>query len=220
VEDYQLNSGSKTRNRFISPNEYDKVDALSPTAATTKLNVASTFPLGQPTQSQSFPLRQPSQSQSQAQEEPTGLPQSSIINIADSDDDSKEDEESECEQEIGNNDKDVDISVWTNILQNTDESDSDSDEDIYSGPNDDAIMEHLLHTVEEDPCEVAQQPLPPLPLMNDPKYPQEDIHYFKNKNYVRKDKYKLSEIVELLEENGEYNLPTIVDGYGKTMSPW
>ena len=47
-----------------------------------------------------------------------------------------------------------------------------------------------------------------LPEENDPEYPQEDKKYFKNKKYVRTDKYKLSDMLYK-----ELELPSIRSAY-------
>jgi hypothetical protein len=68
-QDYEKNSGSKTRNRFISPEEYDKVDALS---SPTRINIndedVRSYPLRQPSQ--------PSQVQYQSQRNPNSATRS------------------------------------------------------------------------------------------------------------------------------------------------
>ena len=61
----------------------------------------------------------------------------------------------------------------------------------------------------EDDCEVQPEELPPLPTTNVENYPQENNDYFQTKRYVRKDKYKLSRIVDAVD------LPSILSGHGK-----
>lgn len=113
--------------------------------------------------------------------------------------------------------------LWTSEELVRVRSEDSNGEDIYGAPDDDEALGFLRDAEPEDTFEVAPDPLPALPLVNNKKYPQEDVHYFKKKRYVRNDKYSLLEMVSYLESKdrpGEYDLPTIMDGYGKSEMGW
>jgi hypothetical protein len=61
----------------------------------------------------------------------------------------------------------------------------------------------------EDPSEVREDDasLPPLPEENEKNYPQENKAYFDKKNYCRKDKYLLEEIIALQSNFQACSLP-------------
>ena len=50
--------------------------------------------------------------------------------------------------------------------------------------------------------------LPPLPLENVPKDPQQDDQYFSKKKYVRKDKFTLDDML-----SDELGLPSIMSAF-------
>lgn len=70
--------------------------------------------------------------------------------------------------------------------------------------------------------EIQPSPLEPLPLENDPKYPQEDAAYFRDKRYVRKDKYLLTTMVSYFWNGNEHCFPSILSGYktSKASTAW
>ena len=73
----------------------------------------------------------------------------------------------------------------------------------------------------EDPFEVMANPLPPLPLQNIERYPQENATYFLTKQYVRNDKYKLEKLVNIIKGAQGVSLPSILSAYNKsTESNW
>jgi hypothetical protein len=69
------------------------------------------------------------------------------------------------------------------VLESMKESQEEAGEDAEAGEGD--ADEDIYETVDE-------ASLAPLPEENDMKYPQENPNYFRNKKYVRKDKYELS----------------------------
>jgi hypothetical protein len=223
--DYEKNSGSKTRNRFVKPDEYPKVDALS-LAETPLQSTPNEYPLRQPSQSQrEFPLGQTQQHHSQ--EQLSQCEETQDQDVVEVEDDSSATSNSSDEEEHIDEDDDGDLdlsksshmNLWLKILsENVEDNDESDNDDIYEAP--DEFNNLLSQFDEEDDCEVAPTALAPLPLVNDPKYPQEDQTYFKNKNYLRKDRYSLARMVEFLRINDDYALPSILSGYGNKGSSW
>ena len=88
-----------------------------------------------------------------------------------------------------------------------DSSDSDSEDDDNEMPDldkiDDDDMEqqakrHLLQPNRrnaEDSYEKKPKNLEPLPIENNPKYPQENKMYFAKRCYIRLDRYELHEFI-------------------------
>lgn len=63
--------------------------------------------------------------------------------------------------------------------------------------------------ITEHPHETRPDELQPLPIHNVVTYPQEDIHYFKRKKYVRKDKYDLIQIAK----TKDIKFPSTMDAF-------
>lgn len=220
AEDYEKNSGSKTRNRFIEPAEFEKKDALlSPTR---QVPLVMEVPMRQPSQTQTVTMRQPSQLQTQSPQA-CSTPLSLVRDTrSDAEEESKESEDDDDGEELDLT-CNTHMEIWLKMLTlNVDDDDSVMEEDLYGTGEEEDAVDSLLATMEDDhDCEIQQYPLPPLPLINDPKYPQEDRHYFKTKKYVRNDKYTLEHLVSLLKtSDGTYELPSIMSGYGIKAKSW
>ena len=220
--DYDQNSGSKTRNRFVNPTEYEKVDALQSPAQQTQLSQVH-VPMGQPSQTQrALLLGQPSQSPEptltlRTQATPLSTDTRSNgdnIEVEDESDDDREEDFDEDDLDLSNT---THMELWLKMLTECSETDDESNGDLYEG---DEVNTLLVSMRSDDECEVAASPLPPLPMENDPKYPQEDATYFKDKKYVRKDKYKLLDLISFLKEEDGYELPSIMSAYGKKAQKW
>jgi hypothetical protein len=113
----------------------------------------------------------------------------------------EEEEQEESMLEEGMTELDHWLRVLHSIIPEGEEAFFDNSED-----SDDAEDEN------EDPFQVQPVPLPPLPNENVADYPQEDARYFRNKNYVRKDKYSLATLIEAMCEGG-VELPTLLSIY-------
>jgi hypothetical protein len=96
------------------------------------------------------------------------------------------------------------VNAWLRALGDAaaEDDDSDDDDDISSDndniSDDDAEEEDDDDDAEdEDPPETQDPNMQPLPEENDPNYPQENVKYFLNKRYVRKDKLSLERFMVL-----------------------
>lgn len=93
-----------------------------------------------------------------------------------------------------------DAAIFESIDANADDIDNN---DLLQKNND--LYGFLPHRVKDDkdPFKEQEHPLPPLPIEIVKDYLQENLDYLKKETFVRKDKYELKELLELMK--GEDN---------------
>ena len=98
------------------------------------------------------------------------------------------------------------LDVWIQVLRavvpaddstffNDDDSSDEDNEELYNADEQDNRMDKNDNEEDKDSYEVVPSVLLHLPTNDDKKIPQENKKYFDTKNYVRKDKYTLDQLL-------------------------